>query len=1245
MALWTSVLQNMVQNQVTVGVVVSGRAIDLPGVEHTIGPLFNTVPFNRQSVPREDWKSLVRRCHKFNTSVLDFQHIPLKDIQKWCSHNKALFDNLFTYQIEVDNTDGHELPFEIEDSEATPDYPLALEAVYTQQGKLRLTLVAQGHVTSSSDLHHLLSEIERFADLAATSPESEVPVPEAREIPISDLRKESATEDTQSHFEWTPEAQGIRNEISHLTDVIPEDITQDISILELGLDSIDVIKLAAKLKKRDINLTPSQIMRHQTIARMVTELTNLATDSVLPENEDSMMRIKDRLQKYLEASGVDMKNVESVLPPTHLQESMIAGMVQSDFKSYFNHDILQMSNQVDTAGLVEAWQQLIYQTPILRTGFVQVESQDLEMTYCQVVHKPLDIEFEVVEMQDLDELRQVTDVATAMARGGQGEKHLFQLRLASVGQERYLVLSMAHALYDGWSLSIMFQDLEALLEGRSILRPPVEPFITRVLHSTTRKARDFWTQYLEDASSSMVATKALLPAEETATQRFESVSTITLPDIDAACKRLSVSLQVLCQACWSITLARQIKSTDVTFGTVLSGRDFDGAESLVFPTMNTVALRCILHGSAPEFLRYMEENMTDIRDFQHYPLSKAQSAAKIDGRDLFNTLFILQRSPTPRDSVDDPLFTSVEGSSATEYPLCLEAEPISDSLVWRLAIQPQCNWGEGAQSLFETLDSVMSFLMKPDAPEILSFSDRGVSICGTSPIILAESMVLEHGSIMELPTDDKIEWSQVEEGIRDVLHKVSNVPISSIKHSDNLYHLGLDSITAIKVSSLLRIVGIDLRPQDLIRSSNISEMAQKAKQKPTTPFQMPETDAGWSPPADIDIKQLLTVNGIANEDVEVVPALPMQVYMLTAWQQSNGSVFFPEFPCRINTSADMRGIHDAWSKLVSEIPLLRTCFIPTKSLAIPFIQVIVKNLVVPLAGAQVGEEPNCRTRPLIAASIQQEDQDTWLLRLKIHHALYDGVSFPALLQRFSELLNGAATIGSVGLSHWKQFAMRHSTDAARMARQEFWTSYLKGAPPNPIITNPEADVTIRTSHFDKSAISDISQVQILATHSGISFQSLFLSAYARALANHNNAPEVVFGMYLANRAAGENLPRNYPTLNLVPLRVDSPNRPLVAVAADIQRDIHQITSDGRAEVGLWEIAQWTGIKVTSFVNFLSLSSDAGSAVNSVKVLSEQDTDVAGHHCAPDPFELCSQENIVRNDIPVSRFVPVQLALR
>ncbi|KAM0236533.1 hypothetical protein ACHAPO_005165 [Fusarium lateritium] len=1235
MALWTSVLQNLAQSQITIGVVVSGRAIDLPGVENTIGPLFNTVPFFRQAVQHEDWKSLVRRCHEFNASVLDFQHVPLKSIQKWCSHSRALFDTLFTYQIEQATTVENELPFEIENSEVTPDYPLALEAVYTQTGKLRFTIVAQGHVLSQSTLDNLLNEIERFAELAAKSPQSEVPVPQFK-IPLADSFHGGAVEkDSQGNFEWTSEAQEIQNEISLLAGINPADIAQDASILELGLDSIDVIKLAAKLKRKSINLAPSQIMRQQTIAKMITELASLTANSLYPPTDNFLSHVGDRLREHLEASGMDMNNVESVLPPTHLQESMVVGMIHSDFESYFNHDVLRVSDHVDTTQLIQAWRHLIHQTPILRTGFYQVDSQDIDMTFCQVVSKSLDIDFEATRIEDLSELQLITDAAKSVAKSGQGQKQLFQLKLVILGQERYMVISIAHALYDGWSLSLLFQDLQALLEERSITRPPVEPFISRVMDSTTRRAEDFWIQYLQDAPSSTIPTKASLPVVENKVQRFESVSNVSLLEIEEACKRLSVSLQVLCQACWAVTLARQIQSIDVTFGTVLSGRDFDGAEGLVFPTMNTVALRCILHGSAAEFLRYLEENMADIRDFQHYPLRKAQSAVKVDGQDLFNTLFILQRSPVFSDTADRPLFTSVEASSSTEYPLCVEAEAVSDSLVWRLALQPQCSWNGDPQSLLETLDSVMGFLLKSNDPGILSFSERGVSICGTPPVALSESIIHEDASSSYSSRDEKAEWNQNELGIREVLHLVSSVPISSIKLSDNLYHLGLDSISAIKVSSLLRKAGIDLRPQDLIKSSSISEMARKADNKHNKLSRTLETAKEWVPPVDIDVSKLLADNGLENGNADVLPALPMQIYMLTAWENSDGSVFFPEFPCRIKTSASLGEIDQAWGKLVSETPLLRTCFASTQSPTMPFVQIILKELDIPLSSSQSKECSDCCIRPLVEANIEQEDKDIWLLRLRLHHALYDGVSLPALLKRFSELLSGAGTIENKGLFQWKQFAIRHTANEARIARREFWTTYLKGSSPSPAIVNSEADVKMRTSHLNQSAISDISPIQVLATQSGVSFQSLFLSAYARALAKQNNVSDIVFGVYLANRAADENLPQTYPTLNLVPLRVNLPvNRPLAAVAADVQRDIHLITSDGRAEVGLWEITQWTGIGITSFVNFLTLPGDADPTENSIMVVPEN-TDIAAKDSVPDRSWISSHENIVKNDIPMA----------
>ncbi|SCO37808.1 non-ribosomal peptide synthetase [Fusarium fujikuroi] len=1241
MALWTSVLQNFTQQQPTFGIVVSGRAIDLPGIENTIGPLFNTVPFYCRAIHHESWQSLVRRCHDFNASVLDFQHVPLKDIQKWCSKGKALFHSLFTFQIEEATVANESsLPFDVVDSPATPDYPLALEAVHGHSGNIRLTLVAQGHIASSQVLNSILDDIEGFASLAASSPDSEVPVPEIEQSCNPDTNNERTPTHEPGKFEWSQEAQMIRNEVAFLADAAPSDLDENVSILELGLDSIDVIKLSTTLRRKGIHLSPSHIMRHNTIANILAESSDVSLKSPTSTDEASLLQVKARLREYLENAGTDLSRVESVLPPTHLQESMVAGMIQSDFESYFNHDILQVSDHVDTTRLIDAWKELIQRTPILRTGFVQVAQQNLDMTYCQVIAESFDADIEVTTVQSLDELRQLTAAATAKAREGAGLRHLVQLRLASMGSHRYMVLSMAHALYDGWSLSLLFQDLQALLKGRLVTRSPVEPFLIKVLGSTNQKSKDFWTQYLEDASPSIIPTSEAWPSPtENTLRRLESISKIGLPEIETACKRLSVSLQALCQACWAITLARQTKKLDVLFGTVLSGRDFDGADNLVFPTMNTIALRCILHGSVFEFLRYLEENMIDIRDFQQYPLRKAQSATKLNGQDLFNTLFILQKSPVAGSS-DRPLLTSIEASSATEYPLCVEAEATSDTLLWRLALQPQYVWDGGPESILETLETVMGFLIQPGSPEILSFEEHGVSICGMAPVILGDGSGSVPVDSTDPTSEEDREWSLNEAEIRSILHQVSCVPVASIRISDNLYHLGLDSISAIRVSSLLHKIGINLRPQDLVKSSSIAEMARRATQAQAMPSETVELTEEWAPPDDINLEVLLRAHGIAKEDAEVLPALPMQVYMLGAWQRAEGSVFFPEFPCQIKTSVDLNGIQAAWDKLVSEVPLLRTCFIPTRSPTIPVLQVVLKSHKLSLTQDPPKELSIQVAQPLVRARVTLQEDCIWSFRLQIHHALYDGVSLPALLRRLSQLLHGSVAVENNGLTRWKDFTVRQASEAAQKDRRAFWKAYLHGTCSSSIAAELQADVKNRISYLNESAIPDVSQIQALSIQSGISLQSWFLAAYAKVLATQNNTPDngsVVFGIYLANRAAAsDRLPQVYPTLNLVPLRVDSPiELPLSSVAKNIQRDLHQITSDGRSDVGLWEIDQWTGVQVKSFVNFLSLSDDTGSVENSVTVLPQEMTDNSYHHHVPAQFQAARQESFAVNGIPLA----------
>jgi len=99
-AVWISVLQNILSPSPTIGMVISGRAIDFEGADKVIGPLFNTVPFHAKIESSTTAATLIAQCHDYNMKMQDFQHTPLKDIQKLgpSKPGQALFDTLFVFQ-------------------------------------------------------------------------------------------------------------------------------------------------------------------------------------------------------------------------------------------------------------------------------------------------------------------------------------------------------------------------------------------------------------------------------------------------------------------------------------------------------------------------------------------------------------------------------------------------------------------------------------------------------------------------------------------------------------------------------------------------------------------------------------------------------------------------------------------------------------------------------------------------------------------------------------------------------------------------------------------------------------------------------------------------------------------------------------------------------------------------------------------------------------------------------------------
>ncbi|KAG9652029.1 peptide synthetase, partial [Aureobasidium melanogenum] len=553
-ASWIVTLRKYYQG--AVGTVVSGRSIDFDGVEKVIGPLFNTVPFYLRCEPGDTWQTLVQRCHNFNTNALPYQHTPLRDIMKWCNKGQSvpLFDALLVYQGVLNDSDAdNSILKPLSNGSFEADYPLSFEAEETANGELEVALAAKASICDEIKARELIDEFHRAFLAMVKSPEDDAAASIGQTFErlhrTADSREHKAQTKGTGDFDWSSEACVIRSEMVNLAGVQETEVDERTSIFEVGLDSVDAVKLSSRLKKKSIALPVSTIMRSQTIAQMVSTLTNDKTERSNTKSEGAFQALESKLTSYANSR---VKNVERVLPASPMQEALVSEMVQSSYKAYFNHDVLKISKDVDREKLERAWQTVIGASPILRTGFLEIEDPDLDATFAQVVHKPEDLSMESIELSSEDAI----DEHIAQIRSSVSSAALFepQLRLTRVStpDNEYLVLSIAHALYDGHSLSLLHQDILKAYSNTYQARPFYAEILEDTFDGSNEEAVTFWRSLLTDAK------KTQLPQNrdvKTATHRAEKTSHIAANDLSTFCKQQGVTLQAVCQTAWAFVLA------------------------------------------------------------------------------------------------------------------------------------------------------------------------------------------------------------------------------------------------------------------------------------------------------------------------------------------------------------------------------------------------------------------------------------------------------------------------------------------------------------------------------------------------------------------------------------------------------------------------------------------------------------------------------------------------------------------
>ncbi|PLB38912.1 acetyl-CoA synthetase-like protein [Aspergillus candidus] len=382
-----------------------------------------------------------------------------------------------------------------------------------------------------------------------------------------------------------------------------------------------------------------------------------------------------------------------------------------------------------------------------------------------------------------------------------------------------------------------------------------------------------------------------------------------------------------------------------------------------------------------------------------------------------------------------------------------------------------------------------------------------------------------------------------EETIQRLCARVLNRSADAIALDDSFFDNGGDSITAMKLASIAQRQDIPLTVASILGSRRISSLIttrgepRPANHTPSAPFAL----LPKSSQEDI-IRAAARQCAVPETQVEdVYPCTPMQEGLI-AGTSRDPAAYIGQIDLPLRADVDRERLHKAWNCTAIAHPILRTRFVHIER---AMWQVVVTD---PGAWDQSPDEGSVKSmfgRRLVSLNLLTGGSPV-VLRLTIHHGLYDGMSLPQLLRQVDIAYKGLPLTPSPfnRFVAYLQETTNHSTMAAYW-REQFRDvqAAIFPAPPTARYT-PQA-----TSRLDHKAALPVMRYR------NCSLATLVRAAWAVIAAHYTDVTDVVMGVTLAGRSAPvpgiEAL--TGPTFATVPVRIQlDPSQSLDAWLQQVQ---------------------------------------------------------------------------------------------
>ena len=375
----------------------------------------------------------------------------------------------------------------------------------------------------------------------------------------------------------------------------------------LGGDSLAAMRLVSTCRAQGLILSVIDTFGNPNLSAMasVVKVGDIQAQKEIQPFSTITRPVDDARLEAAQACKTDVSNVEDIYPCTPTQESLFTFSLKS-VELYLAQRVASIPQDMDVDALKRAWEEVIAANPILRTRAAQLEEPGLQ----QVVLK------EGISWRHATDLNQYleSDKNERMDLGQNLARYAI-IESPEAGN-KYMVWSVHHLLYDGWSEPLILKQVSDALQEQPFEIPAcMRDFVEYVRETDENAMQDFWRQELKGAVGPQfprMPSRDFVPTPDAMVERIIPLETGA---------GFPFTLATLIRGAWALVASQYSGSDDVLFGETLTGRDIAlaGVESIVGPLIATVPIRIRINRTSTleSFLQSVQQSILARTPYQH----------------------------------------------------------------------------------------------------------------------------------------------------------------------------------------------------------------------------------------------------------------------------------------------------------------------------------------------------------------------------------------------------------------------------------------------------------------------------------------------------------------------------------------------------------------------------------------------------------------------------------------------------